>query len=65
MQLIGFFQTMKMDQNFLSIDFDFWSEIRFIDGQYAFYVLATPKLRQADASPRQETFSILANLTPT
>ena len=24
--------------------------------QYAFYVLATPKLRQADASPRQETF---------
>ena len=27
--------------------------------QYAFHVLATPKLRQADASPRQATFFIL------
>ena len=27
MQLIGFFQKMKMDQKILSIDFDSWSEL--------------------------------------
>ena len=27
--------------------------------QYAFHVLATPKLRQTDSSPRQATFFIL------
>ena len=27
MQLIGFFQKRKMDQNFLSIDFGSWSEL--------------------------------------
>ena len=26
-QLIGFFQKIKIDQKFLSIDFDFWSEL--------------------------------------
>ena len=27
MQLISFFQKMKMDQKFLLIDFDTWSEL--------------------------------------
>ena len=27
MQLVGFFQKMKMDQKFLSVDFDSWSEL--------------------------------------
>ena len=27
MQLIGFFQEMKMDQKFYQIDFDSWSEL--------------------------------------